>query len=141
MSYYFPEPLEDSAPQSEQQLEAYHPVILESTPRSSSSPSDFGSPYDPVPDFRPESPASSTGSADTVVKITAEHILNKLQQQPQQPGIYGDAPAVQYAEEINEPTVPDSHDFLFNDLPGLEPSEPASPTMLRHAQFRISAGP
>jgi hypothetical protein len=127
MSYYFPEPLEGTTAQNEQQPEAYHPVILESTPRSSSSPSDFGSSYDPVPDFRPGSPASSTGSADTVIKITAEHILNKLNGQPQAENSYGHATAVQIAEEIDEPTVPDSHDFLFNDLPGLEPSKAASP--------------
>jgi hypothetical protein len=115
MSYYFPEPI-DSGSQATQPLQpqTYHPATIESPPRSAQPAFDFSSP-DQVPGLRSDSPASSTSSSDTVVRDTADVIFKKLNDQPQQ-GFWGDAPAVQPDDEDNVATVPESHDFLFDDL-------------------------
>jgi hypothetical protein len=131
MSYYFPQPLEHTAPHVESQLDAYHPSIFENTPRSSSSTSDLGSPLDQLPGLRPDSPASSTGSADTVVRDTADAIFKKLNDQPQT-SFWSNGPAVRSPDEEVGATVPESHDFLFDDQPTLEVYEPAAPTATPH---------
>ncbi|KAH7086960.1 hypothetical protein FB567DRAFT_56039 [Paraphoma chrysanthemicola] len=115
MSYYFPEPLVSGAlPVQNSTSLSYRSSTSEATPRQSS---EF--------DFRPESPASSTGSVDTIVKDTADVIFKKLNDAPVK-NIWGDAPAVQPpAEEYT--AVPESHDFLFGGSSVPESSKADSP--------------
>ncbi|KAH7076770.1 hypothetical protein BKA63DRAFT_289523 [Paraphoma chrysanthemicola] len=118
ISYYFPEPLVSGAlPVQNSPSLPYRSSTSEATPRHSESSSDF--------DFRPESPASSTGSVDTIVKDTADVIFKKLNDAPVN-NIWGDAPAVQPpAEEYT--AVPESHDFLFGGSSVPESSKADSP--------------
>lgn len=139
ISYYFPQPLEATATPPEFHPNAYYPAVVESTPRSSSSISDLSSPLDQLPGLRPDSPASSTGSADTVIRDTADAIFEKLNDQPQKV-LWGNAPAVQSFDEELRATVPESHDFLFNDPPALNDSESAAamspPSIPRYTSAR-----
>ncbi|KAH4844656.1 hypothetical protein HBI51_204510 [Parastagonospora nodorum] len=132
LSYYFPQPLQDTATHSDAQPDVYHPSVFENTPRSSSSTFNLGSPLEGVlPGLRSDSPASSTGSADTVVRDTADAIFKKLNDQPQK-SLWGDAPAVQLPDEEARVAVPESHNFLFDDQPSLEDTQPATPPSVPH---------
>jgi hypothetical protein len=114
-SFYFPEPTDcDASVTQPLQPQTYHPSTIESPPRSAQPSFDFSSPSDQVPGLRPDSPASSTSSADTVVRDTADVIFKKLNDQPQK-SFWEDAHAVQPHDEVNI-AVPESHDFLFDDL-------------------------
>ncbi|KAJ4382887.1 hypothetical protein N0V86_002112 [Didymella sp. IMI 355093] len=114
-SYYYPqEPMASGA------LPVEHPATLQA---------DAGSPpkasLDTIRDDRPDSPASSTDSVDTVVRAEAEVIFKKMNDRPQQETSWGDsAPAVQTPSEP-ESSVPESHDFLF-EIPSSTPSPPQS---------------
>jgi hypothetical protein len=104
---------------------AYERAIIDSSPRSPQPAFDFSSP-DQVPGLRSVSPASSTSSGDTIVRDTADVIFNRLNEQPQQ-NFWGDAPAVQPHDDSSAVTVPESHDFLFDDILPTNSPKPGSP--------------
>ncbi|KAF1911570.1 hypothetical protein BDU57DRAFT_428707, partial [Ampelomyces quisqualis] len=115
MSYYFPDSLDANiVPSQPAQPMPYHPSMIRSSPRSSKSISDVRSSLEHVPGLRPDSPASSADSGDTVVRDIADVIFNKLNDQPQR-SFLGVAPAVQPLDEMRGTAVPESHDFLFGD--------------------------
>jgi hypothetical protein len=92
----------------------YQVADVDSSPQSPQPGFSFSSP-DQVPGLRSASPASSTSSSDTIVRDTADVIFKKLNDQPQQ-RLWGDAPAVQPHDAASAAAVPESHDFLFDDL-------------------------
>jgi hypothetical protein len=111
-SYYHPE-----EPMASGALPVEYPVALQG---------DAGSPpkasLDTIRDDRPDSPASSTDSVDTVVRAEAEVIFKKMNDRPQQQTFWGgNAPAVQIPSGP-ETSVPESHDFLF-DIPSSTPTQ------------------
>jgi hypothetical protein len=127
VSFYFPEPLDANITHAQpSQPMAYHPSIPESSSRSSESTSDRGSFSDQVPSLRPDSPASSTDSGDTVVRDTADIIFKKLNEQPQK-SFWGEAPEAQSPDEAVTTNVPESHDFLFDHQPPMDLSSSNSP--------------
>ncbi|KAF2035955.1 hypothetical protein EK21DRAFT_53554 [Setomelanomma holmii] len=122
ISYYFPEPLVSGAlPVDASQPISYHPST-ETPPR----PSESSSEYDFRSVARAESPASSTGSVDTIVKDTADVIFKKLNDPPVKT-FWGDAPAVQPPAEEHDTLVPESHDFLFGNHSAPETPKTDSP--------------
>jgi len=138
MSYYFPEPLASDTPSVKTyQPATYHPSVAEAPPRPSESSSDFQFQPDQFSD-RPDSPASTASSADTVVRDTADVIFKKLNDRPHK-SIWGDATATQ-TPDVDAATIPESHDFLFRDQPPSETpktdSPMASPPMSPYAPVR-----
>jgi hypothetical protein len=127
VSFYSPEPIDANVAHAHlSQPLAYHPPVPDSSSRSSGSISDRGSFSDQVPGLRPDSPASSTDSGDTVVRDTADIIFKKLNEQPQK-SFWGETPGVQSPEEAIATTVPESHDFLFDHQPPMDLSSSNSP--------------
>ncbi|KAH8732859.1 hypothetical protein GQ44DRAFT_765935 [Phaeosphaeriaceae sp. PMI808] len=63
--------------------------------------------------LRASSPASSTDSVDTVVRDTAEVVFQKLNDRPRK-SFWGDA-SMQTPEDSFGASIPESHDFLFDD--------------------------
>jgi len=111
-SYYHPE-----EPMASGALPVEHPVAVQDDAGSPPKPS-----LDTIRDDRPDSPASSTDSVDTVVRAEAEVIFKKMNDRPQQQTFWGGSvPAVQMPSEP-ESSVPESHDFLF-DIPSSNPSQ------------------
>ncbi|KAF1932224.1 uncharacterized protein M421DRAFT_416949 [Didymella exigua CBS 183.55] len=105
-SYYCPE-----EPMASGALPIERPAAVQA---SAGSPHNAS--FDTVRDDRPDSPASSIGSVDTIVRAEAEVIFRKMNDRPQQQTFWGgSAPAVQTPSEP-ESSVPESHDFLF-ELP------------------------
>lgn len=139
VSYYVPEPLISGAlPASSNQVELYPPTGHPSPPLSPNFAFETRD-LSEQPDYpRPDSPASSTDSVDTVVRDTADVILKKLNDQPHR-GPWEDAPAVQPPEDSEVAAVPESHDFLFYEQPLPEIStadsaipSPATPPTVSH---------
>jgi hypothetical protein len=109
--YYAPEPLAASAARAEPSRPGtYRRAGAEASLESTGLP--FGPSFLAVEyiEPRPDSPASSTDSDDTVVRDTADVIFKKLNDKPHK-SLWGDAPAVQSLDR----QVPESHDFLFGD--------------------------
>jgi hypothetical protein len=127
MSYYFSDaPLASGALPADDvnvEMAAQSPIRL-SDSTSSDRPS-----MDDSTSSRPESPASSTTSTDTVVRDTAEVIFRKLNDGPKGSG--SNAPPFQEH-------VPDSHDFLFNPVerrntdPGITHEPPSTAPRVPH---------
>lgn len=127
MSYYFPEPLDGAGPQVQPtQPKTYQPTVAGMPSPPPGMTFDYRALLDDDPDSRAESPALSTGSGDTVVRDTADVIFQKLNERPQE-SLWGDAPAVQPTNETSKVAVPESHDFLFEDLTPIEASTQSSP--------------
>jgi hypothetical protein len=131
MSYYFPDgpaasgalPPRSASAGATDDSTSQLPVRL-SNSTSSDRPSMDGS-----VDSRPDSPASSTTSTDTVVMDTADTIFRKLSDRPSQ-GTWGNgAHAVQSPTEDNSDDVPESHDFLFQSQPVIERRQSNPPAM------------
>ncbi|KAJ4319457.1 hypothetical protein N0V94_003881 [Neodidymelliopsis sp. IMI 364377] len=118
MSHYFPEepmasgalPVADPSPSTEAGPRSNDPGTI---------PEEHGTP-------RPASPASSTGSVDTIVRDAADVIFKKMNDRPQQ-GLWGvETPAVPSPSESGS-EVPESHDFLFEIPASPEPRKNDSP--------------
>ena len=118
LSYYFPEPLASGAlPIPDGQATPQQPLATSLlSPPSPEFRFDTRDLSDQPEYPRPDSPASSTGSVDTIVRDTADAIFTKLNDQPHK-SFFGDAPAVQPPVETKPTAIPESHDFLFGDLP------------------------
>ena len=116
ISYYAPEAPVASSPTHE--TEAQSPI------RVSDSTSSHRPSMDEMVDSRPQSPASSTTSTDTVVMDTADTIFRKLNDRP----IQGQ----------NKPNVPESHDFLFQPQPTVERRN-SEPLMRSESSFTPSS--
>jgi hypothetical protein len=112
MAYYFPEPLVSGALPVKSTPQTYRPSSID-IPRIHDSPYDVVLQTDHFSRPRADSPASSTDSVNTVVRDTADVIFKKLNDQPRK-SLWVDAPPVQPLDGNNEPSVPASHDFLFN---------------------------
>ncbi|OAL07156.1 hypothetical protein IQ06DRAFT_288920 [Phaeosphaeriaceae sp. SRC1lsM3a] len=134
MSYYFPEPLDggdaqvpsiEPSIQTSIEPKAYQPTVAGMPSPPPGMTFDYRSLLDDDADSRSESPALSTDSGDTIVRDTADVIFQKLNERPQE-SLWGDAPAVQPPSGSSKTAVPESHDFLFEDLTPIEPSNHAS---------------
>ncbi|KAI8940442.1 hypothetical protein NX059_004129 [Plenodomus lindquistii] len=111
ISFYFPDDEDNSGAPPNMSPEENGPSN-EVPPRLSDSTWGTRSSIDESLDFRPDSPASSTDSVDTVVRETADTIFRKLNDQPHQ-NLWGDD--AHTAHKPGGGHVPDSHDFLFAD--------------------------
>jgi hypothetical protein len=117
VTYYYSEPRISGALSVESSLETYRPSSFD-IPQIQDSPYDIVLQADHFSRPRADSPASSTDSVNTVVRDTADAIFKKLNDRPQN-SLWGDAPPVGSLDRVDEPAVPESHDFLF-DLPAAE---------------------
>jgi hypothetical protein len=117
VTYYYSEPRISGALSVESSLETYRPSSFD-IPQIQDSPYDIVLQADHFSRPRANSPASSTDSVNTVVRDTADAIFKKLNDRPQN-SLWGDAPPVGSLDRVDEPAVPESHDFLF-DLPAAE---------------------
>jgi hypothetical protein len=115
MSYYFQDaPVASGAlPTSTPSSEDANSEMTDQLPiRLSDSTSSDRPSIDDSTSSRPESPASSTTSTDTVVRDTADVIFRKLSDRSKEGG--RNALAFQAFDRNDLEHVPDSHDFLFN---------------------------
>lgn len=133
MSYYFPDgPVASGAlpvePVDSHQDAPSHEKFAGPPPRLSESSGDFSPRSSESEGFRSASPASSTGSVDTIVKENAEAIYQKLNNQPQPNFWSGEANPIQPVDEDKSGLVPESHDFLF-DPPSAEEIAQATPVL------------
>jgi hypothetical protein len=117
MSYYFPNaPVASGAlPISTSSADANVEMTIQSPLRLSDAISSDRPSMDDSTSSRPESPASSTTSTDTVVRDTADVIFRKLNDRSNQNGGYPPAAPAPGRSDLEH--VPDSHDFLFNPQP------------------------
>ncbi|EOA88779.1 uncharacterized protein SETTUDRAFT_168027 [Exserohilum turcica Et28A] len=76
---------------------------------------------------RPDSPASSMSSADTIIMDTADTIFRKMSARPNQAAWGGEEDAAESPQDCTPDYVPESHDFLFQTQPTVEPQNDEQP--------------
>jgi hypothetical protein len=123
-SYYSPEePMASGALPVEHSNASNH-VEVDSLASRPHPTTDLERITDEPESLRSASPASSTDSVDTVVRAEADAIYEKLNDRPQQQGFWSDSATATRmpSESGSKPSVPESHDFLF-DIPSSTPSQ------------------
>jgi hypothetical protein len=134
--YYSPDEsvASDASPESSSASDTPSGTIAGPPPSLPFSATSDDTPPDEYVDFRAPSPASSTDSADTIVRDTADAIFKKLNDGPHQNYMGASPSGVSSSEEDTdeydqeEGGVPESHDFLFDIPPTTEQPYNNSPT-------------